>query len=235
MINGDDEAGIFARHGKTHHNKDNQILQCSICYGKGCCELAKDMGKELEMIKRLFDLSVAALALCFLVVPALVIALLVRMTSKGPALYWSDRIGKSNRIFRMPKFRTMIIDTPALATHLLMNPDQYVTPIGQFLRKTSIDELPQIYNILKGEMSFVGPRPALFSQDDLIALRTRKGIHQLTPGLTGWAQINGRDELPIPVKVDFDEYYYKNQSFLLDLKILWRTFFKVVKAEGVNH
>ena len=150
-------------------------------------------------------------------------------------MYWSDRVGKNNTIFRMPKFRSMLIDTPAVATHLLNNPDQHLTPIGTFLRKTSLDELPQIFSILKGDMSFVGPRPALFNPHDLVELRTKKGVHLLTPGLTGWAQINGRDELPIPVKVEFDEYYLMHRSFLLDIKILFMTFFKVLRSEGVKH
>ncbi len=178
------------------------------------------------------------MTLCLLIffgIPMLLIAIIVKLTSKGPALYWSDRIGKNNTIFKMPKFRTMRIDTPAVATHLLSNPDQYLTPIGKFLRKSSLDELPQLICILKGDMSFVGPRPALFNQDDLVALRTSKGIHVLSPGLTGWAQINGRDELPIPVKVEFDDYYFKHRSFLFDLKILFMTFFKVVRREGVTH
>lgn len=167
--------------------------------------------------------------------PMLLIALMVKLTSHGPALYWSDRVGKDNRIFKMPKFRTMRVDTPAVATHLLTDPDYYLTPIGKFLRKSSLDELPQLISILKGDMSFVGPRPALFNQDDLIELRTGRGVHVLTPGLTGWAQVNGRDELPIPVKVDLDAYYLENCSFLLDLKILCMTFFKVVRSEGVKH
>jgi len=165
----------------------------------------------------------------------LITALAVKLTSPGPILYWSDRVGRSNSIFKMPKFRTMRTDTPAVATHLLGNPDQWLTPIGGFLRKSSLDELPQLFSILTGDMSIVGPRPALFNQDDLIALRTEKGVHQLTPGLTGWAQINGRDELPIPVKVEFDEYYLKHRSFLLDMRIIFRTFVKVVKSEGVQH
>jgi O-antigen biosynthesis protein WbqP len=186
-------------------------------------------------MKRLFDLIMTLCLLIFFGIPMLLIAIIVKLTSKGPALYWSDRIGKNNTVFKMPKFRTMRIDTPAVATHLLSNPDQYLTPIGKFLRKSSLDELPQLISILKGDMSFVGPRPALFNQDDLVALRTSKGVHVLTPGLTGWAQINGRDELPIPVKVEFDEYYFKHQSFLFDLKILFMTFFKVVRREGVTH
>lgn len=186
-------------------------------------------------MKRVFDFTMAFLLLIILFIPMLFIALLVKLTSKGPVLYWSDRVGRNNIIFKMPKFRTMLIDTPAVATHLLSNPDRYLTPIGKFLRKSSFDELPQLISVLESDMSFVGPRPALFNQYDLIKLRTRKGVHKLTPGLTGWAQINGRDELPIPVKVEFDEYYMKHQSFLLDLKILWMTLFKVLKKEGINH
>ncbi len=186
-------------------------------------------------MKRIFDLFSSLCLLLILLVPILLIALLIRLTSRGPALYWSDRVGMDNKIFRMPKFRTMRIDTPAVATHLLKDPDAYLTPIGPFLRKSSLDELPQLWSVLKGDMSFVGPRPALFNQDDLVALRTAKGVHRLIPGITGWAQINGRDDLPIPVKVGFDEYYLKNHSFLFDLKILWMTFLKVIKREGVSH
>jgi O-antigen biosynthesis protein WbqP len=186
-------------------------------------------------MKRMFDFIMALCLLIVLCVPILIVALLVKLTSPGPALYWSDRAGKNNVIFKMPKYRTMRTDTPAVATHLLSNPDAYLTPIGKILRKMSLDELPQLMSIAKGDMSFVGPRPALFNQDDLIALRTKKGIHELTPGLTGWAQINGRDELPIPVKVEFDEYYLKHQSLLLDLRILYVTFFKVLRKEGVTH
>jgi len=165
----------------------------------------------------------------------LLISLLVKLTSPGSVLYWSDRVGKDNRIFRMPKFRTMRTDTPAVATHLLGNPDQWLTPIGRFLRKSSLDELPQLWSILAGEMSIVGPRPALFNQNDLIVLRTEKGVHTLTPGLTGWAQVNGRDELPIPLKVEFDEWYLAKRSFSLDMKIILITFLKVLKKEGVTH
>lgn len=186
-------------------------------------------------MKRLFDLILSFCLVLVLLVPILVIAGLIRLTSRGPAVYWSDRVGIDNTIFKMPKFRTMRIDTPAVATHLLTNADAYLTPIGPFLRKTSLDELPQLWSVLKGDMSFVGPRPALFNQDDLVTLRTELGVHQLIPGITGWAQINGRDDLPIPVKVKFDEYYLKNQSFLLDVKILWLTFLKVIKREGVRH
>lgn len=186
-------------------------------------------------MKRFFDFLLSLLLLLCLGVPMLLIALLVKLTSKGPVLYWSDRVGRDNTIFRMPKFRSMRIDTPAVATHLLTNPDQFLTPIGKFLRKTSLDELPQLISILRGDMSFVGPRPALYNQDDLIELRTQKGVHVLMPGLTGWAQINGRDELPIPVKVEFDEFYLKNRSLALDLQIILLTALKVVKSEGVTH
>ena len=186
-------------------------------------------------MKRLFDLILALLAACFLALPVALIALVVRLTSPGPILYWSDRVGCHNRIFKMPKFRSMRIDTPAVATHLLQNPEQWLTPIGSFLRKSSLDELPQLWSILKGDMSFVGPRPALFNQDDLIALRTEKGVHELVPGLTGWAQVNGRDELPIPQKVQLDVEYLERRSLLFDMKILWMTALKVLAREGVSH
>jgi len=187
------------------------------------------------MMKRIFDFIMAFEALILLSAPMLIIAVLVKVTSKGPVLYWSDRVGRYNKIFRMPKFRTMRVDTPAVATHLMKNPDLYLTPIGSFLRKFSLDELPQLYSVLKGDISFVGPRPALYNQDDLIELRTGKGVHKLIPGITGWAQVNGRDELPIPVKVEFDDYYLKNRSFIFDMKILWMTVVKVVRREGVTH
>lgn len=187
------------------------------------------------MIKRLFDLLLGVLAGLVLLLPVLLVAALVRITSKGPALYWSDRVGKDNKIFKMPKFRSMRVGTPPLATHLLQNPDVYLTPIGGFLRKSSLDELPQLWSILKGDMSFVGPRPALFNQDDLIALRTECGLHQLVPGLTGWAQVNGRDELPIPVKVKLDAEYLKRQSLWFDIRILWLTFIKVMNRDGITH
>ena len=186
-------------------------------------------------MKRVFDLTMAWCLLCFLSVPILVVGLMVKLTSEGQALYWSSRVGIDNGIFRMPKFRTMRVNTPAVATHLMKNPDVYLTPIGSFLRKFSLDELPQLYSVLKGDISFVGPRPALYNQDDLVGLRTGKGIHKLIPGITGWAQVNGRDVLSIPVKVEFDEYYLKNRSFALDFKILWMTFVKVVRREGVTH
>lgn len=189
----------------------------------------------MQTMKRLFDITAAATALLVFALPMLIVALLVRLTSRGPALYWSDRIGKLNSIFQMPKFRTMHVNTPPVATHLMREYQKYMTPIGEFLRKSSIDELPQLYCIIKGDMSFVGPRPALFNQDDLVALRTNKGVHVLTPGLTGWAQINGRDELPIPIKVGFDEYYLQHRSFLFDMKILALTILKVVRVEGVSH
>lgn len=186
-------------------------------------------------MKRVFDLTVGLIALAVLVVPALLVALLVKATSQGPVLYWSDRVGRGNKTFRMPKFRSMRMGTPAVATHLLSDPNAHLTPIGGFLRKSSLDELPQLWSILKGDMSFVGPRPALFNQDDLISLRTEKGVHLLRPGLTGWAQVNGRDELPIPIKVEFDEEYARKQSFIFDIKILVLTFGKVLGRDGVSH
>lgn len=186
-------------------------------------------------MKRAFDLTMSIVALLILGLPMLGMAMLVRLTSDGPALYWSDRVGRHNLLFKMPKFRTMRTDTPAIATHLLEDPDRWLTPIGKFLRKSSLDELPQLISILRGDMSMVGPRPALFNQEDLIALRTQKGVHLLTPGLTGWAQINGRDELPIPLKVEFDEDYLRNRSFALDLKIIFLTILKVGRSTGVSH
>lgn len=171
----------------------------------------------------------------FLLLPVLLVALLVRLTSPGPVLYWSDRVGRRNHIFRMPKFRSMRVGTPAVATHLLANPNAYLTPIGSFLRKSSLDELPQLWSILVGDMSFVGPRPALFNQEDLIAMRTERGVHKLLPGLTGWAQVNGRDELPIPEKVELDVAYMKRQSFWFDMRILWLTAVKVLRRDGVAH
>jgi len=186
-------------------------------------------------MKRLFDLTLALIASCILFLPIIITAILIKLTSKGPALYWSDRVGRNNHIFKMPKFRSMKIDTPAVATHLLKDPKSVLTPIGDFLRKSSLDELPQLWSILKGDMSFVGPRPALFNQDDLIALRTEKGVHHLVPGLTGWAQINGRDELPIPQKVELDIDYMQRQSLWFDMKIIWLTCVKVVKKDGISH
>jgi len=186
-------------------------------------------------MKRLFDLVSSALGMIVLALPLLVVALAVKLTSPGPVLYWSDRVGRHNRIFRMPKFRSMRTDTPAVATHLLQDPDAWLTPIGAFLRKTSLDELPQLWSILAGDMSIVGPRPALFNQDDLIALRTERGVHELAPGLTGWAQVNGRDELPIPQKVELDVEYLRRRSFLFDLWIAWLTVIKVLRRDGVSH
>jgi O-antigen biosynthesis protein WbqP len=186
-------------------------------------------------MKRLFDLMLAAVAACFLLVLVLIVAALVRLTSKGPALYWSDRVGRNNVIFKMPKFRSMRVGTPAVATHLLADARSHLTPIGSFLRKSSLDELPQLWSILAGDMSFVGPRPALFNQQDLIALRTEQGVHTLVPGLTGWAQVNGRDELPIPEKVKLDVAYLQRQSLWFDIRILWLTFVKVLRRDGVSH
>jgi O-antigen biosynthesis protein WbqP len=186
-------------------------------------------------IKRIFDILMAVILLGLFCIPMLVIASIIKLGSGGSVLYWSDRVGIDNEIFKMPKFRTMRADTPAVATHLLNNPGAYLTPFGYYLRKFSLDELPQLWSILKGDMSFVGPRPALYNQDDLIVLRTAKGIHQIIPGITGWAQINGRDDLPIPQKVEYDEYYVHKRSFLFDMKILYMTAVKVIKAEGVRH
>ncbi|MEI6300018.1 MAG: sugar transferase [Betaproteobacteria bacterium] len=186
-------------------------------------------------MKRLCDLLFVFFALILLFLPLVIISVLVRLTSKGPSLYWSDRIGKNNVVFKMPKFRSMRLDTPAVATHLLENPAAYFTPIGSFLRKSSLDELPQLWSILKGDMSVVGPRPALFNQHDLIALRTLHGVHELVPGLTGWAQINGRDELPIPNKVELDAEYLRRQSFGFDMRIILLTVIKVIKRDNVVH
>ena len=186
-------------------------------------------------MKRLFDLCLALFALLFLLLPILLVAVIVRLTSSGSILYWSDRIGRDNKIFKMPKFRTMRINTPVVATHLLPDPKQFLAPVGSFLRKSSLDELPQLWSILKGDMSFVGPRPALFNQNDLIALRKQYGVDKLLPGLTGWAQINGRDELPIPEKVKLDVEYMQNQSVFFDLKIIFLTVLKVVRRDNVQH
>ena len=186
-------------------------------------------------MKRVLDIVLAALAAALLALPVVVVALLVELTSPGPALYWSERVGKDNRTFRMPKFRSMRVDTPPVATHLLKDADRFLTPIGSFIRRTSLDELPQLWSILVGDMSFVGPRPALFNQDDLIALRTARGVHRLVPGLTGWAQVNGRDELPIPVKVEMDAEYLRRRSLAFDLRILWMTALKVMRSDGVAH
>ena len=196
--------------------------------------MGRDDPKDADM-KKIFDLLLFLCLIMVLAVPIFIIAVLVKLTSNGPVLYWSDRVGIGNKIFKMPKFRTMRIDTPAVATHLLKDPDAYLTPIGPFLRKSSLDELPQLWSVLKGDMSFVGPRPALFNQEDLIALRTAKGVHRLIPGITGWAQINGRDDLPIPVKIEFDIHYLENHSLMFDIKILFLTLLKVLRREGVTH
>jgi O-antigen biosynthesis protein WbqP len=186
-------------------------------------------------MKRSIDLAFCLTSSILLLPVFIIITLAIRITSPGPTLYWSERIGRHNRLFKMPKFRSMRINTPAVATHLLDNPNQWLTPIGSFLRKTSLDELPQLWSIFKGDMSFVGPRPALFNQDDLIKLRTEKGVHEVLPGLTGWAQVNGRDEIPIPQKVQLDAEYLHRQSFFFDLKILWMTALKVFNRDGVSH
>ena len=186
-------------------------------------------------MKRIFDILFAVISLALLLIPMLLIAIVIRLTSKGPSIYWSDRIGKDNEIFKMPKFRSMLIGTPAIATHLLNNPDTYLSPIGSFLRRYSLDELPQLLSVLKGDISFVGPRPALYNQDYLIALRTEKGVNKSLPGITGWAQVNGRDELLVPDKVALDVEYINRQSFWFDMQILWMTFLKVVKRDGISH
>ena len=186
-------------------------------------------------MKRIFDFLLSSVLLTLLLFPMLLIAVAIRLTSKGPSLYWSDRIGKNNGVFKMPKFRSMLIDTPTIATHLLNNPDLYLSPIGGFLRRSSLDELPQLLSVLKGDISFVGPRPALYNQDYLISLRIEKGVNKLLPGITGWAQGNGRDELSIVEKVALDVEYINRQSFWFDMKILWITFLKVVNREGVSH
>lgn len=186
-------------------------------------------------MKRIFDLSLVLLATMILLIPTVLVGLFIKFTSKGPIIYWSERVGRKNKIFKMPKFRSMLINTPAVATHLLAEPGKYLTQIGSFLRKSSLDELPQLWSILKGDMSFVGPRPALFNQEDLIALRTIRGVHELVPGLTGWAQINGRDELPISEKVALDVEYLKNRSLFLDIKIIFFTFLKAICRDGITH
>jgi O-antigen biosynthesis protein WbqP len=186
-------------------------------------------------MKRFFDLFLGAILIILLALPMLITAIAVRLTSTGPSLYWSDRVGRDNVIFRMPKFRSMRVDTPAVATHLITDPNKFITPIGGFLRRSSLDEIPQLFSVLKGDMSFIGPRPALFNQEDLIALRKEQGVDRLMPGITGWAQVNGRDELPIPKKVVLDVEYLLRQSFWFDLKILWMTFLKVIRSAGVTH
>jgi O-antigen biosynthesis protein WbqP len=186
-------------------------------------------------MKRIFDLILAFILIVLFSLPMLVVAVLIKLVSSGPLIFWTDRVGADNRIFKMAKFRTMKLNTPQIATHLMKNPEDYLIPAGEFLRKYSFDELPQLFNVLKGDMSFVGPRPALFNQDDLISLRTKRNIHKLIPGVTGWAQVNGRDDLAIPVKVSFDEEYLKHRSFVFDLYIILLTAIKVLKREGVRH
>jgi O-antigen biosynthesis protein WbqP len=186
-------------------------------------------------MKRLFDLTLSFLLIIILGPLIILLSFIVISSSKGNIFYWSNRIGRGNTIFKMPKFRTMKVGTPAVATHLLSDSGQYLTPVGSFLRTSSLDELPQLWSILVGDMSFVGPRPALFNQDDLIALRTDHGVDQLLPGLTGWAQVNGRDELSIPIKVQYDVEYLQKHSFWFDMKILGLTFLKVVRRSGVSH
>lgn len=190
---------------------------------------------SLPLGKRLFDIALAACLLTIFGMPMILLGLIIRLTSEGPALYWSDRIGQNNTTFNMPKFRTMNVNTPIVATHLLVSPERHLTPLGKVLRRSSLDELPQLFSVLKGDMSFVGPRPALYNQDDLIQLRTDKGVHRLVPGITGWAQINGRDELPIPTKVELDAFYLKHRSFAMDVKILLMTLFSVAGGKGVAH
>jgi O-antigen biosynthesis protein WbqP len=190
---------------------------------------------ERLMTKRAIDILLSAMALGVLGVPILLVALAVKLTSRGPILYWSDRIGRDNKVFRMPKFRSMRVDTPVVATHLLESPDRWLTPIGSILRRSSLDELPQLWSIVVGDMSVVGPRPALYNQHDLIELRTQRGVHKVRPGLTGWAQINGRDEIPIPEKVAYDAWYLDHQSLAVDLRIILLTAFKVLRREGVTH
>jgi O-antigen biosynthesis protein WbqP len=187
------------------------------------------------MAKRIFDILISLLLLCILAVPLFIVAAVIKLTSRGPVIHWSKRVGTGNRIFLMPKFRSMYIETPQVATHLLTNSDNFVTPVGKFLRKTSLDEIPQLYSVLIGEMSLVGPRPALFNQDDLVELRTKRELQNLRPGITGWAQINGRDDLPIPVKVEFDAEYKVKSSLVFDCKILFLTVFKVLASKGIKH
>ena len=186
-------------------------------------------------MKRIFDLILSIILIVLLTFPMVLIAILVRLNSKGPALYWSDRVGQNNLIFKMPKFRSMNKNTVVIASHLMEDPEQFSNSFGKFIRRTSLDELPQLYSVLKGDMSVVGPRPALFNQDDLISLRTKKGVDKLMPGLTGWAQVNGRDELSIPDKVALDTEYLNRQSFWFDMKILWMTFLRVAKRDGIRH
>jgi O-antigen biosynthesis protein WbqP len=198
-------------------------------------EIAGATGSYRARWKRVFDLLCVAIAIPILIVPFTAVAILVKLTSRGPVLFWSDRVGVDSRIFQMPKFRSMLVDTPQLATHVLDDAKRYLTPIGSFIRKTSLDELPQLLSVIKGDLALVGPRPALFNQHDLVELRTALGIQRLVPGITGWAQVNGRDELSIPVKVSYDEVYLHKQSFLFDLKILGLTFVRVLGQSGIKH
>ncbi|MFT5697853.1 MAG: O-antigen biosynthesis protein WbqP [Desulforhopalus sp.] len=186
-------------------------------------------------MKRYFDIIIALIVLFLLSIPMLVISILIKITSKGPVIYWSHRVGRNNVIFHMPKYRTMVVNTPVVATHLLKDSSLFVTPLGRVLRKTSIDEIPQLISILRGQMSFVGPRPALYNQDDLISLRTEKGVHVMPPGLTGLAQINGRDSLPVAKKVEYDVYYLQHKSMLMDVKIIGLTFLRIFHNEDIHH
>jgi O-antigen biosynthesis protein WbqP len=220
--------GALRRIGWRPRGRGNELLRSTAKNGRNCW-----FGDGI--LKRVFDLCVGGVAALVLALPIVLVALLVRLTSPGPAFYWSDRVGRNNAIFRMPKFRSMRVGTPAVATHLLADPKSHLTPVGSFLRKSSLDELPQLWSILVGDMSFVGPRPALFNQDDLIALRTQVRVHELVPGLTGWAQVNGRDELPIPEKVKLDVEYLQQQSLWFDIRILWLTFVRVLRRDGVSH
>jgi len=218
----------------------NMVKGCTAISYSGGCKLdkpaqAQGRGRTGDVVKRFFDLALVLVALPLFALPMLLIALAVKLTSRGPVLYWSDRVGRDNKIFRMPKFRSMRTDTPEVATHLLTNSGAYLTSVGSFLRKTSLDELPQIYSVLKGDLSFVGPRPALHNQDDLVALRTERGVHELVPGLTGWAQINGRDDLPIPKKVEYDCEYLRKRTFRFDMRIILRTIVQVLRRHGVTH
>lgn len=187
------------------------------------------------MLIRIFNLTAALFGIIILIVPFCIVAFLIKFTSKGPVIHWSKRIGKNNQIFLMPKFRTMRTETPQMATHLLKDGQNYLTPLGSFLRKSSLDEIPQLWSVLIGDMNLVGPRPALFNQDDLKELRTHFGVHKLSPGITGWAQINGRDEIPIPIKVNLDKEYLERRSLLFDIQIIFLTFFKVLKKENIQH
>lgn len=228
-------AALFKMTSRFNNSRVGKGLLCSIDARPADKDKEAFRRIPVTWTKRIFDLIFAAILSAALLPLLLLFGLLIKLTSKGPVIHWSNRVGKNNCIFRMPKLRSMRIDTPQVATHLLTDSSAYLTPIGSFLRRTSLDELPQLYSILSGDLSFVGPRPALFNQEDLIALRTERRIHLLVPGLTGWAQVNGRDDLPIPVKVQFDLEYAQKQSLRFDLRILFATVFKVLRGEGVNH